>query len=439
MAVSISKKKSKFPKRLEPQELGFFDSLLAKLLFRVPTTALLLLIVIFLWSSSTTIFSGNIVHVCVSSRKLNNLYCLSAGTQPNFEIPIPTLKNTSIDDHLSTADTKQVVDDPNVKKGSFGNLEEPIPPLKNASTDVHLSNADIKQVVEKGILGHLKDGEEGYNVKAIKELLQIHRSWGSNSIQATCNGRGIYVYDLPPKFNKDLMGQCGNMIPWLDFCKYFTNEALGEPIPELGKGWYHTHQYSLEPIFHYRVLKHPCRVYNENEAKLFYVPYYGGLDILRWHFRNVSNEVKDGLALELVNWLESQSPWAQNSGKDHVLILGKISWDFRRYKNTSWGTRFLQLEQCMQNPIKLLIERQPWEINEIGIPHPTYFHPHTDDDIVAWQLKIIRSHRKSLGLMLAEGDDEERRFVGLTNRTLTLPEARRMSSFPERTFLLLVP
>ena len=116
---------------------------------------------------------------------------------------------------------------------------------------------------------------------------------------------------------------------------------------------------------------------------------------MRWHFRNVSNEVKDGLALELVNWLESQSLWARNSGKDHVLILGKISWDFRRQENSSWGMRFLQLEQ-MQNPIKLLIERQPWEINEIGIPHPTYFHPHTDDDIVAWQLKIMRSHRKSL-------------------------------------------
>ncbi|EXC66440.1 Xyloglucan galactosyltransferase KATAMARI1 [Morus notabilis] len=184
------------------------------------------------------------------------------------------------------------------------------------------------------------------------------------------------------------------MVPWMDFCKYFGNEGLGEPIPKLGKAWYRTHQYSLEPIFHSRVLKHPCRVQNENEAKLFYVPFYGGLDILRWHFKNVSNDVKDTLGLELVKWLERQRPWAPNSGKDHVFVLGKVSWDFRR-KEKSWGTRFLELEQ-MQNPVKLLIERQPWHENDIGIPHPTYFHPHSDEDIMSWQSKIITSSRKHL-------------------------------------------
>ncbi|KAK7260817.1 hypothetical protein RIF29_27115 [Crotalaria pallida] len=46
--------------------------------------------------------------------------------------------------------------------------------------------------------------------------------------------------------------------------------------------------------------------------------------------------------------------------------------------------------------MKLLIERQPWHVNDIGIPHPTYFHPHSDNDIIAWQLKIIRSNRKNL-------------------------------------------
>ncbi|XWS48935.1 hypothetical protein CRYUN_Cryun13aG0119900 [Craigia yunnanensis] len=170
---------------------------------------------------------------------------------------------------------------------------------------------------------------------------------------------------------------------------------MGEPIAKLGKGWYHTHQYALELIFHTRVLKHPCRVCNENEAKLFYVPFYGGLDILRWHFKNVSNDVKDTLALELVKWLENKNSWLQNSGKDHVFVLGKISWDFRRKNDASWGTRLLELDQ-MQNSMKLLIERQPWHINDIGIPHPTYFHPHSDDDIITWQLKIIRSSRKSL-------------------------------------------
>ncbi|KAJ6308142.1 hypothetical protein OIU76_017837 [Salix suchowensis] len=231
--------------------------------------------------------------------------------------------------------------------------------------------------------------------KAVKEQLQLHRSWMSNTNHASCEGRGVYVYDIPSKFNKDLIGQCEDMMPWTNFCEYFNNDALGEPLASLGKGWYHTHQYSLEPIFHSRILNHPCRVYNESEAKLFYVPYYGGLDILRWHFKNVSVDVKDTLAMDLMKWLEHRKPWVQNSGSDHVFVLGKISWDFRRRSYTSWGTRFLELEQ-MQNPIKLLIERQPWEVNDIAIPHPTFFHPHSDDDIVAWQQKIIGTTRKSL-------------------------------------------
>ena len=232
-------------------------------------------------------------------------------------------------------------------------------------------------------------------VKIVEEQLRAHRSWTANGNTGDCNGRGVFVYDLPPKFNKELVDHCYDMIPWMDFCKYLSNEALGEPILKLGKGWHQTHQYSLEPIFHSRVLKHPCRVYNQNEAKLFYVPFYGGLDILRWHFKNVSSDVKDTLGLELIQWLESQQPWIRNSGKDHVFVLGKISWDFRRNNKISWGTRFLELDQ-MQNPIKLLIERQPWHMNDIGIPHPTHFHPHSDDDIITWQLKIMRSKRKNL-------------------------------------------
>lgn len=239
------------------------------------------------------------------------------------------------------------------------------------------------------------DEEVANAVKVIEEQLQLHRSWRSEKNHATCDGQGIYVYDLPSKFNKDLVGQCRDMVPWQDFCRYISNEGLGEPIAKLGKGWYQSHQYSLELIFHSRVLKHPCRVYSETDAKLFYVPFYGGLDVLRWHFKNVSSDVKDSLALELVKWLERQRPWKRSSGKDHVFVLGKISWDFRRTSDSPWGTRLLELDK-MQNPIKLLIERQPWHVNDIGILHPTYFHPHSDNDIISWQLKIMRSNRENL-------------------------------------------
>ncbi|KAG6685057.1 hypothetical protein I3842_12G092700, partial [Carya illinoinensis] len=358
--INMSKKKSKPSKKVTAKEICFCYSILINFLYRIPA-AIFLLILIYLWSSSTTIMLGNVVHVCVSSRKLNNLYCLSAGTQPNFDIPIPVINNTDIGPNAVEVDNV-ALDDPN--------------PTSENRVD--------------------KDKDEVVNaVKVVEEQLQLHRSWRSEKNHPACDGRGIYVYDLPSKFNKDLVGQCGDMFPWMDFCKYFENDALGPPIPKLGEGWYQTHQYRLEPMFHSRVLKHPCRVYNENEAKLFYVPFYGGLDILRWHFKNASNDVKDSLSLELITWMEKQRPWARNSGKDHVFVLGKISWDFRRNANSPWGTRFLELDQ-MQNPIKLLIERQPWHVNDVGIPHPTYFHPRSDDDIISWQLKILTSPRRSL-------------------------------------------
>ncbi|XP_007040203.2 PREDICTED: probable xyloglucan galactosyltransferase GT20 [Theobroma cacao] len=367
MAISMSKKKSKASKKVETKQYDFADTILFKILYRIPA-AILLLILIFLWSSSTTIISGKFVHVCISSRKLNNLYCLSAGTQPNFEIPIPAHNNSLISPNIS-ASIREVV---------------------------NIVRDDPDSIVSNRVHNNDSGGEVAIAVKAVEAQLQVQRSWISNKNHAeSCDGRGIYVYDLPSKFNKDLVGQCGDMIPWTNFCKYFNNEAMGEPITKLGKGWYHTHQYSLELIFHTRVLKHPCRVYNENDAKLFYVPFYAGLDILRWHFKNVSNDVKDTLALELVKWLENKKSWLQHSGRDHVFVLGKISWDFRRKSDASWGTRLLELDP-MQNSVKLLIERQPWHINDIGIPHPTYFHPHLDDDIITWQLKIIRSNRKSL-------------------------------------------
>lgn len=474
MAFSISKKKAKINKKVElhKEESYFFSSFIAKFLFRIPSIVLVL-ILIFLWSSSTTIISGKVVHVCISSRKLNDLYCISAGTEPHFDTAVSSLNGTSPSVFVDQKDiasrestlqdtgvavgdesfTSNVVDGsvqnyspldiptPHVNDSSTSNvvdvsspLDIPIPrvndsftsidtvsnvvdvslqkssPLDIAIPRVNDSSTSIPSAKQESATSvdsfagnrsvsfrnKMVDEELVIAYNDVEDQLQVHRSWAATSnTNATCDGRGIYVYDLPTKFNKDLVAQCADINPWVNLCKYFSNDAMGEPIQNLGKGWYQTHQYSLELIFHSRVLNHPCRVHNADEAKLFYVPFYGGLDVLRWHFKNVSNDVKDSLGVELVRWLESQKHWFQKSGNDHVFVLGKISWDFRRYSDTIWGSRFLELDE-MQNPVKLLIERQPWQVNDIGIPHPTYFHPQSDNDIIAWQDRIIKSNRKHL-------------------------------------------
>ncbi|GLU05796.1 hypothetical protein SLE2022_228750 [Rubroshorea leprosula] len=314
MAASMSKTKYRFPKGVKTEP--YLYTVLFGILYRVPAAIFLLMIIILLWSSSTTLIFSNIVHICFSlrgHRLLNNLYCLSSSSRPNSELPVPVIHNGSVD----------VAGD-----------DHPDP--------VMVANAS-KILRDKRIVNAVKD---------VEKQLQVQRSWASDENHAGCDGRGIYVYDLPSKFNKDLVGKCEDMIPWTKLCKFFKNEGKGEPISKLGKGWYDTHhKYSVEPIFHASVLKHLCRVYDENQAKLFYVPFYAGLHILRWHFKNGSNDVKDALSLELMKWLENKRPWPRKSSEDHVFVLGKISWD-RRRDDSPWGSRFLRLDQ-LQNPIKL--------------------------------------------------------------------------------------
>ena len=466
MAVSMVKKKSKKSKNVEADDRGFLDSFIYRAFSRIPA-ALLLLMVLFLWSSSTTLISGSIVHVCVSSRKLNNLYCLSAGAQPgNYSLPSPLINTTSkfsIDTQENPVSSLRTSAEPPVRNsqnsaGAVSVTPNTVFSLKSPSgtpssikatsesavrnsaaeekitgvvsvaqksptyeapptpSSVVRDNIDVQETVS--LEGQVSDGlgsdvspftklvirkgidkakaEEIANArKDVEGQLAVLRSYIAKSTPASCQGRGIYVYDLPSKFNKDLLAQCKDMLPWLDFCKFLTNNGMGEPIPELGKDWFNTNQYALEPIFHSLILKHRCRVHNEEDAKLFYVPFYGGLDVLRWHFAKVSNEVKDSLSKELVQWLKLQKSWKRNFGMDHVFVLGKISWDFRRPENASWGSCLLKFDE-LQNPMKLLIERQPWHNNDVGVPHPTYFHPGSDEDIISWQTKIKQIYRKHL-------------------------------------------
>ncbi|KAL6986230.1 hypothetical protein U1Q18_019598 [Sarracenia purpurea var. burkii] len=70
----------------------------------------------------------------------------------------------------------------------------------------------------------------------------------------------------------------------------------------------------------------------------------GGLDILRWHFKNVSHDVKDSLALDLVNWLRSRRRGSELR-QGPCLRFGQDFLDFRRSDNYFMGTRFLELDQ----------------------------------------------------------------------------------------------
>ncbi|KAG0453201.1 hypothetical protein HPP92_025865 [Vanilla planifolia] len=347
MAITLLRRRSTDAQRVASTTAAFLTPPSPKSnLFSIPHSFLVLVLVT-IWCFSHLI--SNSFHICFTARKLD-VYCISGGTGSDRLHPIDRF----------------------------------LRPNTNSSSPHQPTDTREKEIADA--------------VKVVEEKLRTIRSWASNSSTSACGGTGgggVYVYDLPSKFNKDLLARCHELLPWADLCDYFSNDGMGLSVPGLGPGWHRTHQYSLEPIFHSRVLRHPCRVTDPTRARLFYVPFYAGLDVLRWHFVNASGDAKDALGAELVHWLEARPEWARRGGVDHMFVLGKISWDFRRAGGESWGSSFLSLPQ-MQAPYKFLIERQPWEANEIGVPHPTHFHPRSDEDVATWQARVNGAARVTL-------------------------------------------
>ncbi|XP_031475515.1 xyloglucan-specific galacturonosyltransferase 1-like [Nymphaea colorata] len=269
-----------------------------------------------------------------------------------------------------------------------------------------------------------------YAISTVAHQVHKLRSLAHNSTcKGTCNdticqGKGIFVYDLPPKFNKEVLDGCAKIFPWMNFCGHLSNQGLGRLVHELGSNWYATNQFSLEPIFHSRIKNHPCRVLEEEKASLFYIPFYAGLNAMKGNSHNSPVHTKDQLGLELVEWMKTKKSWVKNQGRDHFIAVGTISWDLRRKTNgQGWGTNLLELNE-MQNPIKLIIERQPWHSNDVGIPYPTNFHPTSDQDIISLQSKLSESKRKTLISFAGSGRPRMKKNI----RRILIEECMRNSS-----------
>ncbi|KAH6814138.1 Exostosin family protein [Perilla frutescens var. frutescens] len=219
-----------------------------------------------------------------------------------------------------------------------------------------------------------------------------HKSKNNNS--DSCWGRYIYVHDIPSRFNVDYIKQCKLLNKWQDMCQYLMNEGLGQGLRD---GWFATHQFSLEVIFHNRMKQYRCLTNDSSKASAIYVPYYPGLDVARflWDDRNASR--KDIDALALFDLLRAHPQWKLMGGKDHFMVCGRITWDFRRIgPNVSvWGSTVMVLPET-QNMTMLTIESSPWDKNDFAIPYPTYFHPSTDAQVYGWQTRMRKQRRRSL-------------------------------------------
>ncbi|GKE27393.1 xyloglucan galactosyltransferase MUR3, partial [Tanacetum coccineum] len=139
-----------------------------------------------------------------------------------------------------------------------------------------------------------------------------------------CGGRYIYIYNLPPRFNEDLVKQCGSRKKWFDLCEFVINNGLG-PVLDNTEGvfsnneWYATDQVTLDVIFNYRMKQYKCLTNDSSLAAAIFVPFYAGFDAAKylWGY-NIS--VRDAASNDLVEWLQKRDEWKLMNGKDHFLV-----------------------------------------------------------------------------------------------------------------------
>ncbi|KAL6505257.1 Xyloglucan galactosyltransferase mur3 [Orobanche gracilis] len=216
-----------------------------------------------------------------------------------------------------------------------------------------------------------------------------------------CGGKYIYVHHLPPRFNEDMLKDCKSLSLWTNMCKFTANSGLGPPLENVegvfsNTGWYATNQFAVDVIFNNRMKQYDCLTNDSSLAAAIFVPFYAGFDIARYLWgHNVST--RDVASLDLVDWLTRRPEWSVMGGRDHFLVAGRITWDFRRLtdRETDWGNKLLFLPAA-RNMSMLVVESSPWSANDYGIPYPTYFHPARDEEVVAWQDRMRRLERNNL-------------------------------------------
>ncbi|KAK9271490.1 hypothetical protein L1049_001849 [Liquidambar formosana] len=141
----------------------------------------------------------------------------------------------------------------------------------------------------------------------------------------------VYVYDMPKKFTYDLL--------WLFRNTYRETSNLtsnGSPVHRLIEQ--HSIDYwlwvDLIAPESERLLKNVVRVYRQEDADLFYIPFFTTIS-----FFLLEKQQCKALYREALKWVTDQPAWKRSEGRDHILPVHH-PWSFksvRRFmKNAIW-------------------------------------------------------------------------------------------------------
>lgn len=225
------------------------------------------------------------------------------------------------------------------------------------------------------------------------------------ALNPDCQSGYVYVYDLPATFNTEFIAKCEELDPWKSRCKAVSNGGFGPSatglervVPEdITPAWSWTDMYAAEVIYHNRMLSHKCRIMDPEKATGFYIPFYAGLDIGKFLWFNYTAKDRDRKSEMVLDWLKEQPTFTRANGVDHFIMLGRLTWDFRRLtsNDSEWGSSLLYMP-LMKNVFRLSVEKHQNDDLEESVPYPTAFHPRSESDIVQWQNYIRNYDRTKL-------------------------------------------
>ncbi|KAM0050931.1 putative exostosin [Helianthus debilis subsp. tardiflorus] len=313
--------------------------------------------------------------------------------RPNPPVDVDRVANDNkpeIRDKDIDLDTEDVVE-----QKSGNSVTDPVENSQNSQPEVVTEQKSDISVTDPVVEQKSEDVNKPKDFPFMKALKTVENK------SDPCGGRYVYVHNLPSRFNEDMLKQCRSLSKWTNMCKFTTNAGLGPPLENTegvfsDNGWYATNQFAVDVIFSNRMKQYECLTKDSSLAAAIFVPFYAGFDIARylWGY-NIS--MRDAASLDLVDWLQKRPEWGIMGGKDHFLVAGRITWDFRRLseEETDWGNKLLFLPAA-KNMSMLVVESSPWNANDFAIPYPTYFHPSEDAEVFAWQDRMMNLDRKWL-------------------------------------------
>ncbi|GJP65197.1 hypothetical protein CLOP_g22103 [Closterium sp. NIES-67] len=282
---------------------------------------------------------------------------------------------------------------------------------------------------------------------------------------AACTGRKLYVYPLPARFNRWMVDDCVES-RIKGFCLTSRHDGLGtrlglwdDAVESHSNGssskesssvttsrsssrnafasegwrnqWFLTDSSNNEEIFHSRLLQHPCRTSDPDSADFLFIPAYLGWSI--WSLVEHGLFVdRDQPGIELERFLLEENPDFKRlvDQGNHVLVLGRPIWDFRRV--AEWGSD-LWWRPTFNNVTLLTVEAtREWYGREVfSIPYPTSFHPVGSADLQGW-IDHVRDHDRPFLYAFVGGRRAKETIEGALRGALL----RECESDPEKCLML---